>query len=220
MLTVRALTEELGLELTAGADQADRPIRWVHISELEDPTRWLTGGELLLTTGIALATPARQRRFVALLAEKGLAGLGLGTGFEHKRLPKAMVDAAAGHGLPLFEVPYEMPFIALTERAFTELVNEGYGVLERGLALQERLERLVIEEAGLTAILEAIGAAVDGAALLLDADGGSVAGDGLGGAETKTLAAEIRGRTRAARVSPFSPDDPGLAGRAAPMGRR
>ena len=50
-----------------------------------------------------------------------------------------------------------MPFIALTERAFTELVNANYGVLERGLALQERLERLVIEERGLGSILDAIG---------------------------------------------------------------
>ena len=83
-----------------------------------------------------------------LLAEQGLAGLGFGTGFDHKRLPKALVEAALERGLPLFEVPYEMPFIALTERAFTELVNERYGVLERGIAVHERLERLVLEEAG------------------------------------------------------------------------
>jgi PucR family transcriptional regulator, purine catabolism regulatory protein len=209
MLSVQALTDELGLELAA-----DRPIRWVHISELEDPTQWLAGGELLLTTGIALTTPAKQRRFVRLLAEKGLSGLGLGTGFEHKRIPKAMAVAAEEHELPLFEVPYEMPFIALTKRAFTELVNEGYGVLEHGLALQERLERLVIEEAGLAAVLAAIGTAVDGTALLLDADGVLLAGDGLEGAEHKALAAEIRGRTRAARIAPFSPDEASLASRA------
>ena len=214
MLTVGALTEELGLELVAGEGDADRPIRWVHISELEDPTRWLTGSELLLTTGIALKSPARQRRFVELLAKKGLAGLGLGTGFEHKRLPKAMVDAATEHGLPLFEVPYEMPFIALTERAFTELVNEGYGVLERGLALQERLERLVIEEAGLDAILTAIGNAVAGSALLLDANGSSLGGAGVDGAPLDALATEIGERTRAARVAPFTPEHPDLAPRA------
>ena len=214
MLTVRALTEELELELVAGDGEADRPIRWVHISELEDPTQWLTGSELLLTTGIALSTPAKQRRFVGLLAEKGLAGLGLGTGFEHKNLPKAMVDAAAKHGLPLFEVPYEMPFIALTERAFTELVNEGYGVLERGLALQERLERLVIEEAGLGSILSAIGTAVAGSALLLDANGMFLGGEGVDGPPLRALAAEIADRTRLARVAPFTPEHSELAPRA------
>jgi len=213
MLTVRELTEELGLELAAGAEAADRPIRWVHISELEDPTRWLTGGELLLTTGIGLSTQARQRRYVARLADHGLAGLGLGTGFEHKRLPKAIVAEASAQGLPLFEVPYEMPFIALTKRAFTELVTEGYGVLERGIALQERLERLVIEEAGLDALTSAIGSAVDGSALLMGANGTlfSATEPALDDATMKALAGEIRARTRASRVAPFSPDDPSLA---------
>ena len=45
----------------------------------------------------------------------------------------------------MFEVPYEMPFIAITERAFARLVNEQYAVLERGTQVHERLERLVIE---------------------------------------------------------------------------
>jgi PucR family transcriptional regulator, purine catabolism regulatory protein len=88
MLTVGSLVAECGLELAAGANGGDRPVRWVHISELEDPTPWLSGGELLLTTGIALTTPARQRRFVSLLSERGVAGLGLGVGFDHKKLPR------------------------------------------------------------------------------------------------------------------------------------
>ena len=56
MLTVRGLVSEMGLELATGADGADAPVRWVHISELPDPTPWLSGGELLLTTGIQLDT--------------------------------------------------------------------------------------------------------------------------------------------------------------------
>ena len=58
-----------------------------------------------------------------------------------------------------------MPFIAITERAFAKLVNEQYGVLERGVEVQERLERLVIEGRGLDAILDSIAGAVGGSAL-------------------------------------------------------
>ena len=68
-------------------------------------------------------------------------------------MPKALVDEADKRGMPLFEVPYEMPFIAITERAFTLLVNEQYAVLERGTQVHERLERLVIEGRGLEAVL-------------------------------------------------------------------
>ena len=90
MLTVGSLVADCGLELAAGAAGAERPVRWVHISEHEDPTPWLSGGELLLTTGYNLPTPAKQRRYVELLAGEGLAGLGFGTGFDHKRMPKAI----------------------------------------------------------------------------------------------------------------------------------
>ena len=73
----------------AGAGRAERPIRWVHISELEDPTPWLSGGELLLTTGSTSTTAAQAaplRR--AARRAKGGAGLGFGTGFDHERLPE------------------------------------------------------------------------------------------------------------------------------------
>ncbi len=63
--------------------RAEAPVRWVHISELEDPTPWLSGGELMLTTGIPLDSAAKQRAFVRLLADRNLAGLGFGTGFSH-----------------------------------------------------------------------------------------------------------------------------------------
>ena len=149
MLTVRDLAAEMGLELAAGEEGADAPVRWVHISELPDPTPWLSGGELLLTTGIQLDTETRQREFVRLLAGRHLAGLGFGTGFDHPRLPEAITDEAVELGFPVFEVPYELPFIALTETAFARLVNEQYEVLQRGIAIHKRLERLVLEERGL-----------------------------------------------------------------------
>src|SRR5829696_7395443 len=133
MLTVRGLVSEMGLELATGDAGADAPVRWVHISELPDPTPWLSGGELLLTTGIQLDSEQRQREFVRLLSDRRLAGLGFATGFDHERLPDAIVEEAAVAGFPVFEVPYELPFIAITEKAFTRLVNEQYEVV-RALA--------------------------------------------------------------------------------------
>src|SRR5687768_17708487 len=105
MLTVQGLLDELGLSLAAGKESAVAPIRWVHISELPDPTPWLSGGELLLTTGIQLESDARQREFVRLLSGCHLAGLGFGTGFNHEQLPAAIVDEATQLGFPVFEVP-------------------------------------------------------------------------------------------------------------------
>ncbi len=155
MLTVRELCNELDVRLIAGEQGLDAPVRWVHISELEDPTPWMSGGELLLTTGLQLDTPKRQRAFVALLADHQLAGLGFGVGFAHAEVPAALVEAAEARGLPLFEVPYELPFIAITERAFSAIVHEQYTVLRRAIAAHERLERVVLSERGLDGVAPA-----------------------------------------------------------------
>ena len=152
MLTVRELIGELDVRLLAGETGLDLPIRWVHMSELLDPTPWLSGGEVLLTTGMLLDGPERQREFIELLADHQLAGLGFGTGFGHERVPEALLDAARERDFPVFEVPYEVPFIAITEAAFSKLVNEQYAVLRRALSAQERLERVVLSERGLEAL--------------------------------------------------------------------
>jgi PucR family transcriptional regulator, purine catabolism regulatory protein len=133
-LTVESLIGELGLELASGQESAGAHVRWVHSTELPDPTPWLKGGELLLTTGMQLTTPKHQRELIERLVDHDIAGLGFGTGFAHKRLPKALVTAARARRFPLFEVPYELPFIAVTERAFARLLDERYELLQRSLA--------------------------------------------------------------------------------------
>jgi len=130
-LTVESLIGELGLELVSGQESAQAHVRWVHSTELPDPTPWLKGGELLLTTGLQLTGPKLQRELVERLADHDIAGLGFGTGFAHRRLPAALVTAARSREFPLFEVPYELPFIAITERAFARLLDERYEMLQR-----------------------------------------------------------------------------------------
>jgi purine catabolism regulator len=216
MLTVQSLLDDIGLELAAGAQAAESPVRWVHISELEDPTPWLSGGELMLTTGIPLDSAAKQRAFVKRLVRHKLAGLGLGTGFDHKKLPKALVDEADKQHFPLFEVPYSMPFIAITEKAFARLVNEQYEVLQRGIAVQRRLEQLVLEERGLAEIAATISSAAGGAVVILDSHGERLAERTF----RRELPAEAIVAIRKEVLShdadghPFAPTHPAVAGRA------
>jgi purine catabolism regulator len=216
MLTVQSLLDELDLDLVTGDQAAGSPVRWVHISELEDPTPWLSGGELMLTTGIPLDTAAKQRAFVRLLADRNLAGLGFGTGFSHKKIPKPMVDEARKRDFPLFEVPYSTPFIAVTEKAFARLVNEQYEVLQRGIAVQRRLERLVLEERGLEEIVATISSAVGGSVAILDGRGERLAGRDFRRELSADAFTAIRKEALAhtADGHPFVPAHPSVAGRA------
>jgi purine catabolism regulator len=139
----------LALKLVGGEGGRDRTVRWVHVSELEDPTPWLKGGELLLTTGMGLGkSPVRQRAYVDRLADARLSGLGFGVGFTYTKVPKAVRDAADRLRFPVFEVPYPVPFIAITEAVFTRLAAEQVDVLQRSLEAQNSLTRAVLEGEG------------------------------------------------------------------------
>ncbi|HVP02316.1 MAG TPA: PucR family transcriptional regulator ligand-binding domain-containing protein [Solirubrobacteraceae bacterium] len=224
MLTVRDVLGDLDVRVIAGETNLGAPVRWVHISELADPTPWLSGGELLLTTGMALDTPKRQREFIATLADHGLAGVGFGTGFAHPEVPRALAEAAAERELPLVEIPYDLPFIAVTEQAFTRLVNEQYALLQRSIAAQERLQRIVLSERGLEAIVAALSTLIGGPALVFDGRGELLARHtfrrepppGI----VDALAAELRERARRGDARGFVPSHPDLAARglALPVG--
>src|SRR4026209_1948487 len=59
-----------------GAAGLDAPVRWVHVSELLDISSFLSGGELVLTTGLELEKePEATASFIRSLEESSAAGL-------------------------------------------------------------------------------------------------------------------------------------------------
>ncbi len=174
MITVQDILEipGLNLKLCAGKKAVSNPVRWVHIAEMSDPTRWLKGGELLLTTGLALVgREAEQLAMLQRLIDANLSGLGFGVGFGFKTVPDAMVELAERHDFPLFEVPYNVPFIAITEAVASKIVNEQYSLLQRSLAVHEKLTKIVLEEKGLQFIISTLSALVGCSAVLFDFHG-------------------------------------------------
>jgi purine catabolism regulator len=162
----------MALRMLAGGERADQPVRWVHSSELEDPTPWLKGGELILTTGIGIGeTAAEQRAYLRRLVDAKVAGLGFGLGFGHDRTPRGLITEAHKHGFPLFEVPYPVPFIAITEAVFTRLLAEQYDTLHRAVDAEHVLTRAVLEGKGVDGIASSLAGVIKGWALLLDLHG-------------------------------------------------
>jgi purine catabolism regulator len=211
-LTVDKLVADLGLELAAGRARAENPVRWVHISPEVDPTPWLSGGELLLTSGNQLRGDEDRARFIDRLAAHDLAGVGIGLGKSMPGAPRALLEGADRAGFPLFEVPFSMPFITITETAMARLVNERYDILRRGVVVQQALENLVLEGRGLGEIVATIGAAVDGTVAILDVAGGPLAchdpGGLLGPAALGSIGAQVVAREGDPR--PFIATDPAL----------
>ncbi len=174
MITVQDILEipELNLRLLAGHKSTSNPVRWVHITEVPDPTKWLKGGELLLTTGYSFVGDEEQQvAQIKRLIDHNISGLGFGTGFSFDKVPPAIVAVAEEYGFPLFEVPYHVPFLAITEAVASKIVNEQYSLLQRSLAVHEKLTKIVLEEKGLEAILSTLSALVGCSAVLFDFHG-------------------------------------------------
>ena len=174
MITVQDILEipELDLRLLAGHKSTSNPVRWVHITEVPDPTKWLKGGELLLTTGYSfVGDEGQQVAQIKRLIDHNISGLGFGTGFSFDKVPPGLVRVAEEYGFPLFEVPYHVPFLAITEAVASKIVNEQYSLLQRSLAVHEKLTKIVLEEKGLEAILSTLSALVGCSAVLFDFHG-------------------------------------------------
>ncbi|UZX04265.1 PucR family transcriptional regulator [Arthrobacter sp. CDRTa11] len=132
-------------------------INWVAVTELEDPQRFINGGELVLTTGLRLRSAPEQRRFVRQVQRAGAVGIGFGIGLSHDVVPPAMVAEANRWGLPMVEVPYETPFIAIGKLVADAQSADHYAKLERLIAGHQVLARALLTGGGLTELLKHLG---------------------------------------------------------------
>ncbi|WP_039924480.1 PucR family transcriptional regulator [Amycolatopsis decaplanina] len=171
-LTLAALVAErpLGLRVRAAEAGLGRAIGWVHPTELTDPQAFLEGGELLLTTGLALdetTSPGYIRRLV----DAGVAGLGFGVGLSHESIPRSLVDTAEEVGLPVLEVPRKTPFIAITRAVSSAVAADEYASLVRTGKGQQELTRTAVGKGGPGGVVRKLAKLVDGWVLLLDSSG-------------------------------------------------
>ncbi|MFJ7245137.1 PucR family transcriptional regulator [Kitasatospora sp. NPDC098652] len=136
-------------QVVAGADRLERPVRWVHVSELPDVAGVLQGGELVLTTGIALPEDREGlARYVRDLDEVGVAGLVVEFGRRYfDSLPRALVHAAEQRGLPLIALRREVRFVAVTEAVHALVVNAQLEQLRLSESVHQVFNELVVEGA-------------------------------------------------------------------------
>lgn len=112
----------LGLVMISGGGRSpeSHPVQWVHVSDLEDPSPFLTPRTVLLTTGSQFETPLERTEadaYIQRLKQVGTTALGVGVGVQWDRIPPPLIEASEQAKLPLFRVPYDTPFIAVVRTA-------------------------------------------------------------------------------------------------------
>ncbi|MFE4062340.1 PucR family transcriptional regulator ligand-binding domain-containing protein, partial [Streptomyces sp. NPDC059096] len=209
-ITVRRALELPGLrdglpEVVACAEALDRTVRWVHAGEAPNIASLLKGGELLLTTGLALGSrPAEQRAFVRRLADRGIAALVVELGARFDRLPPALVDAARTAGLPLVQLHREVPFVSVTEEIHTEIVNGHYALLRQAEEVHRRCTEALLGGGGVERVLRILAEFAGNPVFLETAEGrllyAAAPGQDPAAADPLEVWTGLRGR-RAARAA-------------------
>ncbi|HYP72750.1 MAG TPA: PucR family transcriptional regulator ligand-binding domain-containing protein, partial [Microbacterium sp.] len=203
--TLRALLArpDLGLRLasdenTLAPDALDMPLRWVHSSDLADPTPFLADDLLLLTTGTQFVPAPGSRgpgvsadAYVARLRARGVRGLGFGTEVVRDGIPPALVAACGEDRMPLFEVPYRTPFIALARANAEAIAAQAYARRTWSLSAQRAISLAALRPDGLGATVAELARQLDAWVGLYDAAGVLTAHSRPAGALDAALGAAI-----------------------------
>ncbi|MFJ9852753.1 PucR family transcriptional regulator [Streptomyces sp. NPDC101150] len=179
-MRLRALleTDTLGLRLLGGEDELDRTVRGVMTTDLRDPSRYLSGGELVLT-GLAWRREAEDsERFVRILASAGVAGLAAGEA-ELGAVPDDLVQACLRHRLPLFSVVEDVSFASITEYVVRQVSSERAGDLAAVVDRHRRLMTSGPTGGGPEVVLDLLGSDLDLRAWVLSPTGRQIAGSTL-----------------------------------------
>ncbi|MEU5534804.1 PucR family transcriptional regulator ligand-binding domain-containing protein [Streptomyces sp. NPDC020362] len=181
-MRLRALldTDALGLRLLGGEDELDRSVRGVMTTDLRDPSRYLSGGELVLT-GLAWRRDADDSEpFVRILVQAGVAALAAGEA-ELGDVPDDLVLACARHRLPLFAVHESVAFATITEHVVRQVSGERAGDLAAVVDRHRRMMTSGPAGGGPDVVLDLLGSDLDLRAWVLSPTGRLIAGPKVAG---------------------------------------
>ncbi|MFJ8792633.1 PucR family transcriptional regulator [Streptomyces sp. NPDC102462] len=207
-MRLRALldTDALGLRLLGGTDELDRTVRGVMTTDLRDPSRYLSGGELVLTGLAWRRDTTDSERFVRILVRAGVAALAAGEA-ELGAVPDDLVLACARHRLPLFAVHESVAFATITEHVVRQVSGERAGDLAAVVDRHRRMMTAGPAGGGPDVVLDLLGTDLDLRAWVLSPTGRLIAGPKAAGADLPAgagarLAAEHLAAVRTGRRVP------------------
>ena len=177
----------LGLRLLTDVTGLDRAIKHVYTTDLLDPGRYLTPGDLVLTGLMWCREPGDAERFVTVLARAGTAVLGAGEALG--QVPPEVIQACGRHGLTLLAVPAEPSFAVVTEEVGRRLNGDRASAMTRVLGRRRLLLSAVAEGAGLDEMFRLMGREIGAECWLLTGMGRVVGGTGV--ALPRPLALEL-----------------------------
>jgi hypothetical protein len=180
----------LGLRLLTDVTGLDRAITHVYTTDLPDPGRYLTQGDLVLTGMMWCREPGDADRFVRALVKSGANVLGAGEALGE--VPPEIIEACGRHGVALLAVPSETSFGSVIDEVGRRISGDRASAMTRVLGRRRLLLSAVAEGAGLDEMFRLMGREIGAECWLLTATGRVICGTGpaLSRPQALRLAAE------------------------------
>lgn len=143
-LSVRELVQipHLTLRVHAGGSGLERKIVWTHTTDLPEPWRWVSHGDLMMTNGMSF--PSQEAEQIAVLehlAEVGISALAIGEEMYCPPLTAGFDAAAERLGLPVLWIRHPMPFAAISRTVAESNQPEQSQRIARTARIYEAIRR-------------------------------------------------------------------------------
>ncbi len=143
--------------VVAGHQGLDHVISFVNIMEVPEVTRWMKGGELLVTSGFAFKNNSEEcRKLIFDLAAKGVAAFGIKPGQYLSSIPEDMMKWADEVGLPLIEIPQDLPYMDFMVPIYEILIGDQVARLKKSEQIHNQLLEIVLNGNGLPSVCHAL----------------------------------------------------------------
>ncbi|WP_229382230.1 PucR family transcriptional regulator ligand-binding domain-containing protein [Microbacterium schleiferi] len=145
--------ERLGLSVVVAApDALHRDVTGAYITDLPDPSRFLSVGDMVLTSGMWHNRPDAADTFVAALARQRVAALIVGL-VHLGHLSDDIIDACRRYGLTLLTISDQVSFKEVAETVTAAQAGTADGLAAKGIRFNSRLAEIVARGEGAEAVL-------------------------------------------------------------------
>lgn len=157
--------------LVGGHLGVNRVVESANIQEVPDVGHWLKGGEIVFSAGYAFKNAEAGCTLIEQLNQLGVAALTIKPGKYLPKIPEEMVDRADQLGLPLFELPEDLPYMDCIIPIFERITEEQLWVLQRVESVHGQLMQVILQDEGLDGICNRLNSLTENPVFILAANG-------------------------------------------------
>jgi purine catabolism regulator len=148
------LLREDGVKLVAGENGLNRMVNSISVTEVDDPYRWLIGGEMILTTLFMFKKREEKIYFISKLNDSGCACVAIHPGNQLKFLVENYIlEIGDKLQFPIFILPQEMPYVRIFNKVYEAILNKKEILLKKSAEITYMMTKTLIADGNIHDII-------------------------------------------------------------------